>query len=123
MLRARADQPAPLAQPAPTILLDAPCTGLGTLSRRPDIKWKRSEADLESLVRTQGAMLDSAWQALAPGGALYYLTCTLTPQENQRQVGAFTGRTPDARLCATWTTPPAVASGEFFFSASLVKGA
>ncbi len=123
VLRARADQPAPLAAPAPTILLDAPCTGLGTLSRRPDIKWKRTEADLENLARTQAAMLDQAWRALAPGGTLYYLTCTLTPQENQRQVGAFTARTPDARLQATWTTPPAVASGEFFFSASLTRGA
>lgn len=122
VLRARADQTAPLAEPVPTILLDAPCTGLGTLSRRPDIKWKRSEADLENLARTQADMLDQAWQALAPGGTLHYLTCTLTPQENQRQVGAFTARTPDARLQATWTTPPAVASGEFFFSASLARG-
>ncbi len=122
-LRARADQPAPLAAPVPAILLDAPCTGLGTLSRRPDIKWKRTEADVESLARTQAAMLRSAWQALAPGGALFYLTCTLAPAENQRQVAAFLADTADARLAGTWTTPPDVATGEFFFSASLAKGA
>lgn len=127
VLRARADEPAPLPMHGPhrpgAILLDAPCTGLGTLSRRPDIKWKRTEADVEALRRTQAAMLKNAWQALAPGGTLHYLTCTLTPAENQRQVATFVEDTADARLAGTWLTPPGVPTGEFFFSASFVKGA
>ncbi len=123
--RARADEPAPLPLSglgAPgTILLDAPCTGLGTLSRRPDIKWKRTEADITALARTQAAMLRQAYASLPVGGTLHYLTCTLTPAENQRQVGAFVAEHPQARLMGTWTTPPEVSTGEFFYSASFVK--
>lgn len=120
--RARADRPAPLSCAPGAILLDAPCTGLGTLSRRPDIKWKRTEADVAALARTQAELLRQAFGVLAPGGSLFYLTCTLTPEENQRQVGAFMEAHPSARLQGTWTTPPEVASGEFFYSASFAKG-
>jgi 16S rRNA (cytosine967-C5)-methyltransferase len=121
VFRARADQRAPLATPPATILLDAPCTGLGTLSRRPDIKWKRTEADITALCATQAAMLDQALNALPPGGALYYLTCTLSPEENQRQVARLLASRPEASLTASWTTPPDVASGEFFYCATLQK--
>jgi 16S rRNA (cytosine967-C5)-methyltransferase len=120
--RARADKAAPLSGPPATILLDAPCTGLGTLSRRPDIKWKRTEADVVALVRTQGQMLRQSYATLAEGGTLHYLTCTLTPEENQGQVDAFMAEHPAARLLGTWTTPPDVPTGEFFYSASFVKG-
>ncbi|MGE4264452.1 MAG: transcription antitermination factor NusB [Desulfovibrio sp.] len=119
--RARADVPPPLASPPGTILLDAPCTGLGTLSRRPDIKWKRQPTDVAALARTQAAMLASAFAALAPGGQLHYLTCTLCAEENQRQISRFLEAHPEVRLAASWTTPPDVASGEFFYAASLQK--
>ncbi|MDR3641617.1 MAG: transcription antitermination factor NusB [Humidesulfovibrio sp.] len=121
VFRARADQNAPLAAPPATILLDAPCTGLGTLSRHPDIKWKRTEADVTALCATQAAMLDHALSTLAPGGALYYLTCTLSPEENQRQVARLLASRPEAALAASWTTPPDVATGEFFYCATLQK--
>ena len=122
VFRARADRPAPLAAAGPrTILLDAPCTGLGTLSRRPDIKWKRKEADMEALARTQAEMLRRAFAALAPGGVLHYLTCTLTPAENRRQVAAFLESEPGASLAGSWSTPAEPATGEFFYSASLKK--
>ena len=119
--RARADRPAPLAQAPGTILLDAPCTGLGTLSRRPDIKWKRTPEDVAALARTQAEMLARAFEALAPGGQLFYLTCTLCPEENQRQAARFLEAQPGARLLASWTTPPDVPAGEFFYAASLKK--
>jgi len=119
--RARADQPAPLACAPGAILLDAPCTGLGTLSRRPDIKWKRTEADVTALCRIQADMLRESFAALAPGGTLHYLTCTLSPEENQRQVARFLAAAPQARLLGSWVTPPDVAAGEFFYSASLQK--
>jgi len=123
VFRARADEPVELpggARPA-TILLDAPCTGLGTLSRRPDIKWKRTPEDAVRLAATQAAMLRQAFAALAPGGALHYLTCTLNPDENQRQVSRFLEAEPTARLTATWATGPEVPTGEIFYSAQLVK--
>lgn len=119
--RARADQPAPLSARPGSILLDAPCTGLGTLSRRPDIKWKRSPEDVTALARTQAAMLAQCFAELAPGGQLFYLTCTLSAEENQRQVARFLEAQPGARLSGTWTTPADVAAGEFFYAATLHK--
>lgn len=120
--RARADRPLPLARQPRTILLDAPCTGLGTLSRRPDIKWKRRPEDMEALARIQAEMLRECFAALAPGGLLVYLTCTLTPAENQRQTARFLEEQPGAGLDGAWATPAEPATGEFFYSASLRKG-
>ena len=123
VLRARADKPAPFALAAPpaTIVLDAPCTGLGTLSRRPDIKWKRSQDDVRKLAELQAAMLDQAMALLAPGGVLHYITCTLSPEENQRQVARLLAARPETALAASWTTPPEVSAGEFFYCATLQK--
>ncbi|MDP3426045.1 MAG: transcription antitermination factor NusB [Humidesulfovibrio sp.] len=123
VFRARADEPAKIPgglRPA-SILLDAPCTGLGTLSRRPDIKWKRTQADAQNLVRTQAAMLRQAYETLAPGGTLFYVTCTINPDENQGQVSRFLEDAPAARLAGTWSTGPDVPTGEFFYSATLSK--
>lgn len=121
VFRARADAPPPLSVQPGSILLDAPCTGLGTLSRRPDIKWKRKPEDMLALARTQAEMLRQSFAALAPGGQLFYLTCTLTAEENQRQTARFLEAHPTARLASTWTTPADVPSGEFFYAASLQK--
>ena len=133
VFRARADEPLPFPdgqlsdgllpgglRPA-SILLDAPCTGLGTLSRRPDSKWKRTPDDAQNLVRTQAALLRQCFATLAPGGALYYLTCTMNPDENQRQVERFLSSEPDARLAQTWSTGAEVPTGEFFYAATLNK--
>ena len=107
----------PEGGPFPTVLVDAPCTGLGVLSRRPDIKWKRRPKDAEALVRAQAAMLDAAWQGVAPGGRLAYLTCTLNRAENQDQAEAFLTRTPGARLELDHLTPSTSQLGEFFYGA------
>ncbi|MBA4356531.1 MAG: hypothetical protein C0405_02270 [Desulfovibrio sp.] len=123
VFRARADEPAELpggVRPA-SILLDAPCTGLGTLSRRPDIKWKRTPEDAANLARTQAALLRQAFAACAPGGTVFYLTCTMNPDENQGQVSRFLESEPAARLAGTWATGPDVPTGEFFYSATLSK--
>lgn len=121
VFRASALDAPPLSVRPRTILLDAPCTGLGTLSRRPDIKWKRTPKDLDALADIQARMLDAAFEALAPGGRLCYLTCTLSPQENQRQTARLLARRADARLAASWTTPPEADTGEFFYAAQLIK--
>jgi 16S rRNA (cytosine967-C5)-methyltransferase len=123
VFRARADEPLEIpggVRPA-SILLDAPCTGLGTLSRRPDIKWKRTPDDAAKLARTQAAMLRQAFETLAPGGALYYITCTMNPDENQRQISRFLETEPNVFLAGTWATGPDVPTGEFFYSATLRK--
>jgi 16S rRNA (cytosine967-C5)-methyltransferase len=58
------------------ILLDAPCTGLGALRRRPEARWRKSAADVAELTRLQGELFDAAVRALAPGGILAYVTCS-----------------------------------------------
>ncbi len=71
------------------VLLDAPCSGLGTLRRDPDIKWARSERDLVPFATAQGAMLARAADTVRPGGRLLYATCSSEPEENAEVVRAF----------------------------------
>ncbi len=71
------------------VFIDAPCSGLGTLRRHVDIRWRLQEADITSLARTGLAMLLSAAKHVRPGGMLVYATCTVTSIENQGVVKAF----------------------------------
>ncbi len=82
------------AAPADRILVDAPCSGLGTLRKKPDIKWKREIGDIEKLAVLQSSILDNATKLLKPGGVLVYSTCTTEPEENQDQVSSFLRRHP-----------------------------
>jgi 16S rRNA (cytosine967-C5)-methyltransferase len=70
------------------ILVDAPCSGTGTLGRNPEIKWRLRPEDLDDLPRRQKALLANALEALAPGGRLVYSTCSLEPEENEGVVRA-----------------------------------
>jgi 16S rRNA (cytosine967-C5)-methyltransferase len=58
------------------ILLDAPCTGLGALRRRPEARWRKRQSDVAELSKLQEELLSSAWLALKPGGTLAYVTCS-----------------------------------------------
>lgn len=78
---------------ADRVLVDAPCSGTGTLRRNPDIKWR--PLDLEQLNRTQASILDAAARLVRPGGRLVYATCSLLRQENQLVVQAFLNRSPE----------------------------
>jgi 16S rRNA (cytosine967-C5)-methyltransferase len=80
------------------ILLDAPCSATGILRRQPDIKAHRREDDIAVLAATQARLLEALWPLLAPGGVLLYATCSVLREENDRQVGAFLARHPEARL-------------------------
>ena len=71
------------------VLVDAPCTGLGTSRRNPDLKWRQTPADLAALVRKQAAILAAASRLLKPGGRLVYATCSFLPAENDAIVDAF----------------------------------
>ncbi len=71
------------------ILVDAPCSGTGTLARHPEIKWKLTPADLDDLAGRQRAILGQAFRLLAPGGRLVYSTCSLEPEENEQVVAGF----------------------------------
>lgn len=83
----------PLASQFDRILLDAPCSGTGTLARNPDIKWRLTADDLQQLQTRQAAILDSAIDQLSPGGKLVYATCSLETEENEIVVeNAVAGR-------------------------------
>ena len=63
------------------VLVDAPCTGLGALRRRPESRWRRNPSDLPALVALQGELLDTALRLVRPGGVVAYLTCSPHPAE------------------------------------------
>jgi len=79
-------RPLPFNRPFDRILVDAPCSGTGTLGRNPEIKWRLRSEDLADLHRRQAALLANALAVLAPGGTLVYSTCSLEPEENQAVV-------------------------------------
>jgi len=74
------------------VLLDAPCTGTGVLSKRADLRWKRDQESLDKAVEKQKHLLDSAAKMVKKGGRLVYSTCSLEPEENMDQVYAFLDR-------------------------------
>lgn len=71
------------------VFLDAPCSGLGTIQKKPDIKWKRDRDDIKLLNDTQNSLLDNAAKLVKPGGAIIYSTCTIEPEENENIVNKF----------------------------------
>ena len=91
------------------VLVDAPCSGLGTLRRDPDIKWRRTAADLDRFARDQRELLARAARVVKPGGRLVYATCSSEPEENDEVVAAFLAAHPDfQRLDLGTVGPPAL---------------
>ncbi|WP_374335096.1 RsmB/NOP family class I SAM-dependent RNA methyltransferase [Leeia sp.] len=80
------------------VLVDAPCSGLGTLRRNPDLKWRQSEASLQDLLQRQASILESAARLVKPGGRLVYATCSILPDENQLQIARFLQSHPAFRV-------------------------
>lgn len=88
-------------QKADRVLVDAPCSGLGVLRRKPDSRWRKSEEILQDLPKLQAAILASAAQCVKPGGVLVYSTCTTEPEENQAVVTHFLQANPTFKLEVT----------------------
>lgn len=80
------------------VLVDAPCSGLGTLRRNPDVKWRQTEAGLSELNQKQSAILASAARLVKAGGRLVYATCSILPEENEQIVEAFLAAHADFSL-------------------------
>jgi 16S rRNA (cytosine967-C5)-methyltransferase len=87
-----------LAGKAQRVLVDAPCSGVGTLRRNPDLKWRQSVQSLQELTALQARILASASRCVAPGGRLVYATCSLLKEENQDQAELFLANHPDFEL-------------------------
>jgi 16S rRNA (cytosine967-C5)-methyltransferase len=133
-----ANGPLPFGAQFDLVLVDAPCSGLGTVRRDPDIRWRRREEDLRSMARDQVALLMRAADVVRPGGRLVYATCSSEPEENDEVIAAFIAARTDFRpgdLGATSnpviapfvdpqgffrTTPPAHGL-EAFFAALLTR--
>lgn len=84
-----------LAGKAQRVLVDAPCSGIGTLRRNPDLKWRQHPGSLAELCDLQRRILASAARCVAPGGRLVYATCSLLPEENAMQADHFLSTHPD----------------------------
>src|SRR6185503_19462407 len=76
------------------VLVDAPCSGLGTVRRDPDIRWRRHESDLAALARDQLSLVMRAAEVVRPGGRLVYATCSSEPEENVDVVANFVANRP-----------------------------
>lgn len=122
VISARADQALPWKECPSCILIDAPCSGLGVLSRRPDLKWKRLPKDLPSLTTLQRAMIRTAATQISSGGRIIYITCTLNPAENENQIADILDD-PGLKLrCLNvFDGSRDFALGEFFWGAVLEK--
>ncbi len=86
------------AEPADVVFLDAPCSGLGVISKKPDIKWKREREDMPELLKLQRELLDSAQKLVKPSGVLVYSTCTVEPEENTQMVRWFLEKYPEFEI-------------------------
>lgn len=71
---------------ADIVLLDAPCSATGTIRRHPDIPWNKTQTDIDALIRVQSDMIDHALTMLKPGGILLYCTCSMQPEEGEKQI-------------------------------------
>jgi 16S rRNA (cytosine967-C5)-methyltransferase len=106
-----AEQPLPFAPVFDSILVDAPCSGTGTLAHNPEIKWRLREDHLADLHARQSRILENAKRVLKPGGVLVYSTCSLEPEENEAVAGP-----------ASMQRIPGQSPGDGFFAA-VIRGA
>jgi 16S rRNA (cytosine967-C5)-methyltransferase len=108
-----AGTPLPFSVKFDRILVDAPCSGTGTLSRNPEIKWRVRPRDLPRFAHLQRAMLEHALECLKPGGRLVYSTCSLEREENEDIVAGLPVKTKHYRM-------PGRDPGDGFFAAVLI---
>ena len=93
---------------ANAVLVDAPCSGLGTLHRRPDIRWRSTPETVQELALLQGELLEQAATWVKPNGVLVYATCTLHPQENEGVIASFLENHPHWQIEPPTNSPAAV---------------
>lgn len=106
---------------ADVVLVDAPCTGSGTLRRNPEARWRITPERLERVIATQRHVLDLAVPLVRPGGALVYAVCSLVAAEGGAQVEAFLARHEGWSLDMARTLTPSRDKTDGFYVARLVR--
>jgi 16S rRNA (cytosine967-C5)-methyltransferase len=121
--------------PVDKILLDAPCSGLGVLAKRADLRWKRTLDDILKITKLQKKLLQNASRLLKKGGVLVYSTCTIEPEENEQVVEEFLDKHKDFQIDKNpallnqafynpngyWTTLPHKHEMDGIFAVRMVK--
>jgi 16S rRNA (cytosine967-C5)-methyltransferase len=105
------------------VMLDAPCSNLGTLARRPDARWRKTPGQIDELAQLQRELLDAAAAATRPGGALVYSVCTISEHEGPGQLDSFKDRHPGFRETSRVQTLPHRDGTDGFFIARLERTA
>jgi len=114
-------QPLPFQRVFDRILVDAPCTGTGTIGRNPEIRWRIQPSDIDRQAERQRKLLRNALDCLGPGGRLVYSTCSLEPEENQGVIDAVIGENHQWRVIQTMLRIPGREPGDGFFAAVLTS--
>lgn len=110
-----ADARSPAVREVDAVLIDVPCTGTGTFRRHPDARWRLKISDLSVMSALQATILKAAARIVKPGGLLIYSTCSLEPEENEKQIVEFLAVNPDWSLepPPSGTVPPEAIDGGF----------
>jgi 16S rRNA (cytosine967-C5)-methyltransferase len=103
------------------VILDPPCSNLGTLAGRPDARWRKTPEQIGEVALLQRDLLDAAAQRLKPGATLVYSVCTISPREGSEQVDAFLERQPQLREISRRQTLPHRDGTDGFFIARMER--
>ena len=111
---------ADLAGRADLVLIDAPCTGIGTWRRSPDAKWRIRPGALAERVKEEAALLDRAVPLVKPGGRIAYVTCSVLDEENGAQVRGFVDRHPNFSVEKPAEVAQALGERAYLFSRAVL---
>ena len=103
------------------ILLDAPCSGLGVMKRKPEIKYHDSRA-MDTIIPLQAKLLDNAYYLLKKNGKMVYSTCTINKKENEQMIKQFLDKYPDMKIIEEKKILPYVYDSDGFYMCKLEKG-
>jgi len=103
------------------VLLDAPCSGLGIIKKKPEIKWQRKKEDIGEIIKEQKALIESAAHYIKRGGAMVYSTCTVNEDENEKIVLEFLANHPDFSLDGEFINVFPCEGADGFFIARIVR--